>query len=341
MKGKSRELSFWEHSALVEIQGISIENLITKLIENGVSVRSIKCLDESRITLIVKPKHLGILQREAGYKYQVKVLKYKGILPIITNVLHNKRLMAGAVLFAVFFLVQSMFIKEIDINGYTTLTEGQIRSALAESGLQEGGSRFVNLKDVEKALYRDFDNLVYGRVRIQGRYVQVDVSEGLEKDFDAEEVLKNEKPCDLVAPCDCYIESIKVFAGRGVCQAGDYMEKGKVLISGTVPIEYSSYTPKEGDPAYMYMHARGEVVAKIPYFYTFKIKEKDLETAKKLQREWIKKNIPENAQILNKSLNFSSNRNIIEVYGKIETRQRIGIEKEISVAESRPSKNTN
>ena len=52
-------------------------------------------------------------------------------------------------------------------------------------------------------------------------------------------------------------------------------------------------------------------------------------TDKYLVREWIKENIPEDAQILNKSSNFQQKENIMKVYGVIETRQQVGIEKEI------------
>lgn len=56
--------------------------------------------------------------------------------------------------------------------------------------------------------------------------------------------------------------------------------------------------------------------------------------AQALLRQWIKENVPENAQILNKDFHFAVKENIIRVYGTIETRQKVGIEKEIAIDKS-------
>ena len=48
-------------------------------------------------------------------------------------------------------------------------------------------------------------------------------------------------------------------------------------------------------------------------------------------REWIAENIPESAQILNKDFHFDKKKNIIRVYGTVETRQQVGKEKEIVI----------
>lgn len=340
MKEKSAKSSFLDHSIRVRIIGLGPQSLINRLLVNNITIRDIKYIDASEVLLTIHGSHLSMLKKEAGYKYQVTVVSEKGIIPFARELKSRKLMLAGAVLFLLFFIAQSLFIKEIEVTGYTSLTESQIRSALAKHGLYEGANRFIDLQAVENSLYSDFDEVVYARVVIEGRYVLVEVSEGEGDDIDdtSKGKLDRSIPCDIVAPRECYIEEIKTFVGRAVCQAGDYVEKGDLLITGTIPVENPTYTPEDGDPLCHYMHAEGEVTARIPYFYSFEIKEKDMETAKKLQMEWIKKNIPENAQILNKSLNFSTVGNIIKVYGKIETRQKVGIEKEISVAESRTSK---
>ena len=50
-------------------------------------------------------------------------------------------------------------------------------------------------------------------------------------------------------------------------------------------------------------------------------------------RQWAKENLPENAQILNKDLNFSYKENIIEVGVTIEVRLQIGIEQELLIGQ--------
>lgn len=341
MKGKSAKSNFLDYRVKVRIVGLSPHLLINRLLVHNITIRDINYIDASEVTFTIQGDRLSTLKKEAGYKFKVDVISEKGIRPLARNLKSRKLMLAGAVIFVLFFFAQSVFIKEIEVSGYKSLTESQIRSALAKHGLYEGATKFIDLHQVEQSLYSDFDEIVYARVRIEGKYVLVQVSEGDETNLDdaVKGRLDISVPCDIVAPRDCYIEEIRTFAGRAVCRPGDYVEKGDILITGIVPVENPTYTPKEGDPLCQYMHSEGEITARIPYFYSFEIKEKDKGTAKNLLMQWIKKNIPENAQILNKSLNFSSLGNIIRVYGKIETRQKVGIEKEISVAEPGTSKN--
>ena len=50
-------------------------------------------------------------------------------------------------------------------------------------------------------------------------------------------------------------------------------------------------------------------------------------------RLWAKENLPEKAEIINKSLNFCYKKNIIDVGVTLEVRREIGIEKEIPVGQ--------
>lgn len=62
------------------------------------------------------------------------------------------------------------------------------------------------------------------------------------------------------------------------------------------------------------------------------VKNKELKSLVNAQiRQYAKENLPKNAQILNKSLNFSREKNIIAIGVTLETLQQIGIEEEIVV----------
>lgn len=55
-------------------------------------------------------------------------------------------------------------------------------------------------------------------------------------------------------------------------------------------------------------------------------------------RQYVKENLPQNTQILNKSLNFSREKNIITIGVTLETLQKIGVEEEIAVDKQRDGK---
>ena len=119
-----------------------------------------------------------------------------------------------------------------------------------------------------------------------------------------------------------------------------------------MPIEPTVY--EENWPKAYYVRCNAEIWAKVPYRLTFNqeryLRETDKQgktiiskkekTEKEIKakanqqiRQWAKENLPEDAEILNKDLNFSYKENIIEVSVTIEVRQQIGEEQEILIGE--------
>lgn len=172
--------------------------------------------------------------------------------------------------------------------------------------------------------------------------------------------------CDIVAQKSGYVEDISVLYGEGRVARGDYVKKGQILISGRVPMEATTY--EEDCPEEYYVRAKGSVTARVPYRLVFRqerfvrsvcskceecentdeesrrttvVTDKTEKTqaeaeavVKQQIRTWAKENLPENAEILNNSLNFSYKKNIIEAGVTLEVLQPIGKDKENIVGET-------
>ncbi len=139
-------------------------------------------------------------------------------------------------------------------------------------------------------------------------------------------------PCDIVSDQDCYIERIYTYKGRARVSENDFVKKGDILIAGTVPIEHPSYPVEEGKTMEHYTHADGKIVARVPYYFSFYMEAgESKKRAETLLRDWIKENTPKGAEILNKDFYFDEKKGKIRVYGTVETRQRVGVEKEIVI----------
>lgn len=157
---------------------------------------------------------------------------------------------------------------------------------------------------------------------------------------------------DLVAVSSGYVESIDPLWGEARVEAGDYVKKGQVLIAGCIPIEPTTF--EENAPKEYYVRAKGEVWARVPCRLNFAQERYSSEpqaneklivnrrerTAEEIKskaeqqiRLWAKENLPENAEILNKSLNFTPKENIIEVGVTLEVRREISEEQEITVGQ--------
>lgn len=188
---------------------------------------------------------------------------------------------------------------------------------------------------------------------------------------DAEDTGKKITYIDLVAEKSGYVESVQPLWGEARVEAGDYVKKGQVLIGGCIPIEPTTF--EEGDAKEYYVKAQGEVWARVPYRLNFAqerykenarglqdenaeefaeesakggenekiiIENKTERTPEEIKakaeqqiRLWAKENLPENAEILNKSLNFTPKENIIEIGVTLEVRREITKEQETVVGQ--------
>jgi len=188
---------------------------------------------------------------------------------------------------------------------------------------------------------------------------------------DTDDTGKKTTYTDLVAEKSGYVESVQPLWGEARVEAGDYVKKGQVLIGGCIPIEPTTF--EEGDAKEYYVKAQGEVWARVPYRLNFAqerykenarslqnenaeksaeetadggenekiiIENKTERTAEEIKakagqqiRLWAKENLPENAEILNKSLNFTPKENIIEIGVTLEVRREITREQETVVGQ--------
>lgn len=333
MKEKSKESNFIRHWVRVKLEGYRPERLLSQALSRGITLRRISYRDDTEVEFSVSADGFREMKKMAKSKYKLTAVREGGAVPAAGRLKKSKMLFAGLAIFALFFVSQTFFVREINIIGCESIPEDSIRESLRAEGLYEGALKNFDCDAVEKKLFDDFENIVWARVAYEGNYVEVQISEG--EQAPAEEI-DQVTPCDIVADKDCYVEDIQVYSGRGKAARDDYVKKGEVLIAGTVPLEHPSYQLGEDDAAEHYVHAAGKVTARVPYYFSFYMEPGGgRKLAETLLREWIKENVPEDAQILNKDFHFDKKKNIIKVYGTVETREQVGKEKEIVIDKQR------
>ena len=234
----------------------------------------------------------------------------------------------------------------------------------SKRGSIQAGNR---LDAAENHVYETFPQITWLQLVYDGRKVFLNISES-ESPIVTEEFSREEerKYTNIVASRSGYIETVSIYRGMLLVEEGEFVRKGQVLVSGYVPTEPTVY--EEDWPKSYYVRCSGEIWAKVPYRLTFnqeryvsghegdgasgaaaekgaaagggvvsskREKSEDEIRAKANQqlRQWIKENLPEEAEILNKDLNFSYKENIIEVGVTLEVRQQIGEEQEILIGE--------
>lgn len=352
MKGKSEVSNFIGERVRIKLEGFKPEKILSQAAAKGVRIRNAVYKDETEIHLTVSREGLDTLKKLAGSTHRLTVTERRGAKVRAYRIKKSKMTIAGICLFLLFFLAQSLFVREIKVIGCRSITESSIREAIAEEGLYEGARRNFDCDAIERMLFETFDEIVWARVAYDGGYAEVQISESKQAPVSEK---SRDIPCNIVAEKDCYIERIYTYRGRAKAAANDFVRKGDILITGKIPVEHPSYPVKEGEKLYHYAHAEGKIVARVPYYFSFYMppvssgegtddimkhaepearleKEKaEKRKAEAMLRRWIKENIPGHAEILKKDFHFDEKKNIIRVYGTIETRQQVGKEKEIVI----------
>ncbi|MDD2190630.1 MAG: sporulation protein YqfD [Eubacteriales bacterium] len=391
--------SFFEHSIKIRVEGFELRKLLTECVQRGITVKDVRTISDIEVVLILMKWDYEKFLSLAKNRYKITVLNEYGYKPTIRKAFHKKSTILGLIIFAIIMFYQSSFVSEIQVSGYLSYSETEIRDSLREAGLFEGCSKDIDLKNVKLHIYQELDNIAWMGVRYIGNLAEVTIVEGT---ITPKPVDKS-KPCNIVAKKEGYVEKTIAREGKIAAEPGTYVKPGDILVSGIVPVTSTAYgTPAVGLTE-RYVHASGEVYAKIPYrlqcyqekydyikketgpyilgirfefgdlkintakhlynydnsIYTEKeilkivrpipitigfVKISEVEVsriersqtelkkeANTLTRSVISEKVPENTQILNKSLKFVSGENIIEVVIIFETLEEIGVKKEIII----------
>ena len=358
---------------LVRIEGFRIERLLQKAFENGIVIRSLRIISDTRAEGWIAGDELKKLRKLAKSLYRVSVIEDLGPEQKIRQAVKRPTAVIGTIIAAAIITVQSLFITTVKIDGYRSIPESELARCLEESGIHAGVFRpSVDWDGAKENLRRTFPQLSWVQLVYDGRVVYLNVAESSSKilsgkdageEKDGEESIfvpakREEKGCtSIFAECSGYVESVDVFWGVAMVEPGDYVKKGQELISGIVPMEATTF--EEGWPTEYYVRAQGTVNGLVPYREVFcqerfvrqedgrdseegknviadriEKTEKQAKTVTEQQiRLWAKENLPEKSEIVNKSLNFSYKKNIIEVGVTLEVRREIGLEKEIPIGE--------
>ena len=284
----------------------------------------------------------------AGALYNIQVVENIGLEYKVKLLIKNPLKILFTLLTLLIVISQSCFVKTIEIDGYKGIPEVELRQCLAEKGIEEGSFiPGINWSEAEEHIYDVFPGVSWLQLVYDGRKVFLNISEGDVLDKSNIQIEKERTSakyyCNVVADKSGYIDTINTYRGLALVEKGDYVETGQILILGCVPIKEKYHEDAQPDTEYLVKSA-GEISAIIPYRLTFeqglydennRVKSKKQIEAKAEQqlRQWAKEMLPENAEILNKDLNFSYKENIIEVSMSLEIREEIGKEQEIVIGQ--------
>ena len=188
-------------------------------------------------------KRCAPLARKAGVR--LHIVEKQGV-PIF--LWRNRKRKGWAVSFVLFFLILlflAQFVWEIDWSGNQRYTEDELNHYLQTLRIEEGIPKSrISCAGLEEELREAFENITWVSARLHGTRLSIRLRES---EVPVRREAESGEACDLAAAADARITSVVVRSGIPLVQAGDTVEKGQLLVSGTVPItddggeEISSY----------------------------------------------------------------------------------------------------
>lgn len=184
---------------------------------------------------------------------KIKISRKRG-LPFLLNRYRKRKIFAFSLGIIIIGIVMvSNFIWNIDISGVDEVKEKEILEFIKNEGVDIGKYKNkINLQNLINKIRLDRADVAWVGMEIKGTNLIIKIVEADEKP----EIINEDEYCNIVAKKDGIISKVKAQNGTPIVSEGDTVKKGDVLVQGWIEGKYTDNR---------YVHAEGEVIAKVWY----------------------------------------------------------------------------
>ncbi len=241
---------------IIIVEGFFIEKFINICMHRQIKLWDIRAQKKRLMTMRMSVKSFKLIRPIARKtKCKVRLLKKNGLPFLLNKYRRRKAFFAGAALFFALIYILTSFIWSVEITGNKKLGRTELEAALAQNGISTGMLKYRI--DTDKAVTNmmlGIEELSWISIVVRGTKVKVDVRERIEIPI----IVPRHIPCDIIAAKDGIIKRIVATEGIEAAGEGDTVQRGQVLISGSIP---SIDKKKES----RLVHAMGTVTARTWY----------------------------------------------------------------------------
>ncbi len=239
---------------VLRLYGPYIERFVNLCVKNGIYLWGIRKEGEgSAIASVSIPGFFRMREAARKTKTGVRILKKRGLPLFLHRHRHRGAFLAGILLFSLLLAVLTSFIWEIEIDGTESLDKNIIRNALSSCGLSTGVIKYtIEEREIKEEMLRKIPELSWLFVEVKGTCAFVHVREKTP----LPEMVPLGTPANISASREGVIVSCTAERGTPLVREGDIVQKGALLISGTVETKHGGT---------LLVHAKGSVLAKTWY----------------------------------------------------------------------------
>lgn len=258
-------LRLWKGYVRIRITGNSYDRFLNLCAYHNIRLWDLQPAGEAYEADLLKNdfRKLRSIIRKSHTK--IKIIERHG-LPFFLYRNRKRKIWLAGITAAVFFMFWlSSHIWLITIEGNVSQTNDVLFEYLDTIGIRHGMlKKEVDCRQLASDIRNYFTDFTWVSVKLNGTRLDVSVKEGLNQtDMSEEQDGGKETPSDLVAAKSGTVLSIYVRKGLPQVQAGDEVEPGTVLVSGTLPIYDDSGSVK----SYQYTSSDADILIRtsVPY----------------------------------------------------------------------------
>ena len=216
----------------LELTSADKESTLRDISDSGIEITNVENYGELSVRFNVSRASLGQIQCMTQRKGErLIILSHEGIFWPLWSLRSRPVLLAGMLLMLVLSLWVPGRVLFVEVEGNGNIPEQLILEAAQTAGIRFGASRrAVRSERMKNELLGSLPQLQWAGVNTYGCRAVISVRER------AMEPKESAVPSvsSIVAACDGVITSCTVTRGNGLCNTGQVVQRGQVLISGYV-----------------------------------------------------------------------------------------------------------
>lgn len=214
------------------ISGAPPETILNALAGAGIRFAD-PVREEGRLTIRVAARRVrlirGLCLREG---YEMQVLGRGAVTAAARRLRRRLILLVGVLPLLAALWLSSLFIWQIDVEGNSTVSDGEILRRLEELGVGIGCCRlFIDQYHVSNEMLLQISELSWLSCNTFGSRLVVSVRE----EVPAPPVTETELATDVTAAKSGIINSMTVLSGAPIVARGDMVEQGQLLVASATP----------------------------------------------------------------------------------------------------------
>lgn len=246
------------------ITSADIPGLLSAIHRQAIPVEQVRQIDSFTVAIEVGRVHIRRLEKLAAVRgEQLRLLEKRGLFWQLRSFLHRPVLLLGMSLLLILVLWLPSKVLLITVEGNQKVPTNLILEQAEQCGIRFGVSRHkLRSEQLKNSLLAALPELQWAAVNTRGCVAVISVQE---KTVPDRSVVQPPVSC-IVAACDGTITSCTVTKGTAMCQVGQAVKAGELLVSG-----YADYgliqkvTQAEGE---IFAETIREVSAVIPLDFT-------------------------------------------------------------------------